>query len=396
MNASAIWPPKTALGNEFALIKQARAAVGIYKKDLADSTVQTYARTVERLKQEWQSQSKLPSCTMLESLLARQSQKSNSFSVARSALIWNAVSRLRALLAEQDRLQKSEDSFIQWVQVVGQIRIYLNKLSEIQQTKRANILEALHMETIPLETKRRSIHKLPQGWQWTLLREMHANRTHSEWFWPCVTLALTGCRPSEIHGAKYEWVGDQLLVKIQGTKITSTSGQPTRTFQIDTTELPKFLIKMLRNQDKWIIKFPLQKNGTNQNSEKQKSLAIQQLRMRVTRLSRELWPSMKSPISPITFRHAMASALRGDDRDAGEIAAILGHRSEKTQQYYGVSGKTASHLGPSASIKKGTATAERPIRPAEPSVFLSSNPPQLPKKINHTLSKPTGPFGLRI
>lgn len=105
MSASLTWPTAATLSAEFNLIKQARAAVAGYKKDLAPGTVQTYARIVKRIRQEMKSHATLDGCTLIESLLARRSQKANSFMVARSALTWTTVSQLRSLLQEQDRVE---------------------------------------------------------------------------------------------------------------------------------------------------------------------------------------------------------------------------------------------------------------------------------------------------
>ena len=101
--------------------------------------------------------------------------------------------------------------------------------------------------------------------------------------------------------------------------------------------------------------------------------AVEAFGQHMYRVSKKHFSALKRPISPVSFRHFMVSALRGADWDKDEIAKIMGHKGESSSGDYGFRGNGTTALGPEIPIIRGTAEAARPVARQKPSVYLKTN-----------------------
>lgn len=179
-------------------------------------------------------------------------------------------------------------------------------------------------------------------------------------------IALTGARPSEVARGVTVAVeetgnGQRLLISIQGTKLTATTGQPLRVMRIriDCLEARHLLMRI---QACASTSMTVTTNPVN-------------LCAAIIRAGRRAFPNLKGSVSPYVLRHAMASSLKHAGVGPVQLAQVLGHQATETQQYYGYA-VCASDSSPIESVRASVAVrvTHRRGRPAIENAYAVKKP----------------------
>lgn len=167
--------------------------------------------------------------------------------------------------------------------------------------------------------KRRGLGTLPADWREQLLAKAAVDELPY-----LLVLILTGCRPSELAlGIKANCRKQMLYLGIKGSKVTSSNGQPQRLLGIDLSHLwGQQLANALAH---WSVPVTLQ----------MKAGLLAALVKRVAGRVQFVGEQQDYVISPYSFRHQLAADLKRQGETPAWIAAVLGHRSERTQTAYG-------------------------------------------------------------
>lgn len=176
-----------------------------------------------------------------------------------------------------------------------------------------------------------SIAKKYPDWRervWTRLVEIA-----SPWLDHTAIAALTGARPDELRSAQIRKDGDNLIVKINGAKVTDTKGQPWREFTFKNDDSHEFKHLFSKSSSK-LKTVGLPDGITDYPDAFSAALA---------RAGKQVLPK-SDRMSGYVYRHALASDLKADGASREQIAAALGHAVTKTQDTYGraVGGKSGS------------------------------------------------------
>lgn len=178
-------------------------------------------------------------------------------------------------------------------------------------------------DRVPRKSKRR-LRKVPENW-----REILASRI-VRWKTPFLVTAITGCRPVELvrGGVEISILGSDLIVTVNGAKLTDYSGQPQRTltWSLDhPSKLVSDLVKIVQNSGGGLlVKMP----SDSRRAEAAFSTNIRDAAKRA-------FPNLSTTITPYSLRHALASDLKAAGFSKVQIAQGLGHISTDTQNTYG-------------------------------------------------------------
>lgn len=178
----------------------------------------------------------------------------------------------------------------------------------------------------PSKSKKYQIAKLPKNWQERYFK--HVSEKNSKYTNAVALLALTGCRPAEIeNGITLQLQDDQSIrVSIEGKKTHDGQyGQDVRTFVITSNGIEyAYLVKeMSKNNNQISIKV----DSANALGEQMR------------KYSKQVFPRMKSNISPYTYRHNFAKNIKSGLFSKVDIALAMGHSNDKSQRYYANKGK---------------------------------------------------------
>ena len=355
------WPPNEHLDRHFEVVTAARAAISGASKDLPDTTKDEYkskaAQINEAMKQERNRPSKRP---ILDRVFSRYAPVGASFFKYRAALAYRYTERIRHSLRVQDELQR-EGTFEAWHNELERLTRLKDSLILVHNLDRAQLLKQTQQLPTKLKTKRFMVRRLARDWQRTVVAQA---RIDKKYYLPILTMALTGCRPSEVFGTRFQLINGKVRVVIAGSKVTKENGQEKRQFEMDPSRIPMDLLLMLQTLQFVDIK------------ELEKETDRTALRVYLNRMGKTLWPRSKVIISPILFRHQMAANLKASDWESCQIAGVLGHASENTQNRYGVRSKKGKGTL-SVGIDPKSIKTSKPIRAAKTSAFLSKTPPTL-------------------
>lgn len=199
-------------------------------------------------------------------------------------------------------------------------------------------------------SKRQSLPGLPRNWREALCQRGQSGKYAQA----LLVSALTGCRPSELVRGIKVWkehdkqLGKDLICfRIEGSKVKSQQGQPTRCISY-LAEDGHPLIAAMRAQ--------LNAHGSVMHVE---IINATNFTVAVRRLAARLWPAHKHAITAYCFRHQWAAdTKRLGDGDA--VSRGLGHASAKTRRNYGTAGQA---YGPS-QLQPIRIEADRAVRSA--------------------------------
>ena len=340
----AIRPLVDEQAEAFAAIKRARAicATG---KTVSMPTSENYARKSVLLASRI-NRTEGDAVEKWEAVLAEYAPVSNSFFAMRAAALWSQRSRLRALLSEQDRLQKLGGPDENWWLLVEQIDSLIVGFEIIESIEREDLIQHYGLTARRSRSKRGDLPRLPAYWRRFMVERAQASEQYRH---PVAVLAATGCRPIELlWGVHLRLDFDHVVARVRGAKISATSGQVWRELCIALSAIPTSLIEKLSEYGEATIAVP----------------STAGLRSHLCNQSDVLWPE-RHRICPYHFRHALASDLRTAGWDREEIATALGHRVSETASQYGQrrrQGQGTSEPQDSPSILRGRNSAAVLVR----------------------------------
>lgn len=163
-------------------------------------------------------------------------------------------------------------------------------------------------------------------------------------------LNLTGCRPCELCGpVKLEVRNGLLVVTINGAKVTKYSGQEERKLVFDPEQDP---------WAQWVIG-TARVSSRNGKSFTWKGIettlrALQRVHERTVK--RVLGPKWVGKVAPYSYRHAFSADLKAGGHTRKEIALAMGHRTDKSQAFYGMASQATDSGG--RGLVEATATHE--------------------------------------
>lgn len=302
-----------AAGQLRADVTEARAHVRDWHPDRAvsQSTASRYAHTVEQMRERGQR--------------PEDAACKSSFEFRRAALVHETRKEVRTALRDLDKSKRS-GNLGQAADAYNRVRSGLDTLRRYPPStgSRDRDLErssAFRGPSRPPEErsngKRASLVGLPDDWRDKVQAQV---RSHDR---PAVAaMAITGCRPSEARGIKVRQDADTVTLEIRGAKVDDDRGIKTRSISIQKSELEQSqagrdLADWLGNRECRTISHP----GSTEA-----------FRERVARAGDR---AGLEQVSAYTYRHAEARDLKQAGTDRDEIAARLGHRSERSQSVYG-------------------------------------------------------------
>lgn len=242
---------------------------------------------------------------------AGRTGRPNVYRKRRAALCY----ALKWTLAEQDRLQRNGQSMKpEWLGLIRQ----LDALTKIQAAAPVG-------NSVPLAkrkkrtSKRNLLGQLPVGWQFVVIEKIDPAYALA-----ALLQAVTGCRPAELAlGVRAEVVGQELVVRVAGVKVTKLSGHEQRVLRWKLRQ-PHELVGRLASiverapSAQLLIKIDSAKKYGG----------------KVRTAGRRAWPHLLASLSPYCFRHAGASVAKSEkDREA--VARQLGHAVTDTASNYG-------------------------------------------------------------
>ncbi|MGK7652248.1 hypothetical protein ACSQ76_07490 [Roseovarius sp. B08] len=195
-------------------------------------------------------------------------------------------------------------------------------------------------------------------------------------------MMLSGCRPSELCddlGVTIAAAGagdsQHLAFEVSGAKCTESGGihpgkgQQSRYIEIacETPEAAWLFDHVAEQPDRAVRLFlgapTYDRKGIELMPTERRRRVSNQLGKLIARLGKVAFPGLSSNLSPYVFRHALSSDLRapGNQFSTCEIAAGLGHQSERTQNHYG-SPNTSNGLNGSRAAQIIHVSATSPIR----------------------------------
>jgi integrase len=269
---------------------------------------------------------------------AKNTKKDRTYYARRAAVLYVCKQKLGTLLAEMDSLLEANRSGIWKDRRTEILEPHIEKSRQL-----ASIVKALQKtpgpaalpEREPRSSKRRA-GNVSANW-----REVVCNRM-LKWKYQFLTMAATGCRPSELlKGVDLHIANEELIANISGTKVTPYSGQPLRTMKWsvgNAAPIIQALINLTREADgKTTIKI----TGTSKRPAAVFSIAIRDAAKRA-------FPKLNNTITCYSLRHAVASDMKASNFSKVEIAQALGHISLKTQATYGhINAARGTSLAPS-------------------------------------------------
>lgn len=311
--------------NEFLLVRCIRNYVKLVGRNISEGTAKDYTQKYQRMKRT--------------GYLPENAGTKRAFYAYRAALLYGVAQEALAALNARDKAAHGSDA-------------WESAMHELERSRRL-------FERYPPDPNRKhyAIGSTSFTWlavsSWTGEQSRKASGTRSkkqvvsvlrkfpEWqemLWMAIcpkyrdslaVVALTGARPSELANGvsvnlEYSVTGEKfLMVKITGTKVTTTTGQPERTLRVRTCGA---------------IAQHLAARVGAQNGE---ALIVQakpaNLTAAVIKAGRRAFPSIRPTVTPYVLRHAVASDAKRQSKTFSpvEIAQLLGHRATETQQYYG-------------------------------------------------------------
>ena len=305
--------------------KQTQARIDEQTRVPSATTVALYRREMVRLAKAvdpWQA--------------AADTTKKATFFVRRAAILHFCRVNIEAGLKAQDQLQRGGFADVakkaQWLVQVKALKNALNL------AQKAPIEPPVHL-VARRQTKRVDLWKLPSDWRETLISRMPNYEKAA------TISALCGCRPAElVAGVEVVVRADQLVVRIQGAKVSEKSGQEWREMRWELPSSNPLVIATgrfaLMNGGQITIKTPDAKAFSGVMRE----------------AGHRAFPDFKKNITPYSMRHQVASDLKASALPGDKISQALGHAVADTKGSYGEWGAGAGAMAPDA------VDAARPIK----------------------------------
>ena len=331
------------------IVKQARNAVSVADKQAA-SSVADYVKKVRFLSGsiEGGDPTTVPDAEQWTAKLHEYAASNNSFRAYRAAVCWHLRKVLRVKLSAQDRVQRTGKTH-RWADAVNEVNHVLRVLQSVQACSREDAQRSF--DAFESRSKKHDLKKIEKAfpdWRTRILSGCRGSPYEEQ----ISLLDLVGCRPQELtHGVQITLDNDgKLRVRIEGAKVTETSGQPWREILIDESVVPGHWLNAVKVQ------------GTHRIELTSKDA----LRSYLDRLSKKVLPGAPA-VSAYVFRHALARTLRAEGATDGQVGAVLGHTAAETQKYYGRRGRGSRKVHPDSrtTIDFKNVDTSRPVRPKD-------------------------------
>ncbi len=267
----------------------------------------------------------------------------HSFNLYRAALVYQALTFLHGVPAEwairghHASVKQAHRFWTMVEQAIGILRRYPPGARDSQS------LWVRPAGGATRKSKRRGLSKLPSDWRIQMVRRcgLPLNVMRA-----LMITVLTDLRPSELaKGVLVEAGADHILISIQGAKVTEITGQPLRQLSFDNrTGIAKEL--HIRASSR---------GGTVQVSIPDPRAFSDLVRL----LSRRLFPAVGYVASPYSFRHAFAADRKAEGTSRDQLAQMLGHVSDRSQQAYGVVRQGRTPLVPVQAVAASRAVVQR-------------------------------------
>ncbi|MFC0402531.1 site-specific integrase [Paraburkholderia rhizosphaerae] len=201
------------------------------------------------------------------------------------------------------------------------------------------------------KTKKPALKSLAPTWRedmWKRASQPDWQQSRPQLLPALALLWLTGCRPREIQdGVSVAWRDNLLVIEIAGAKCIDAGhrerGQPRRRYAFRTGPDDERAIPALG-----ILRLcAVRAETTTGLARCVVAHDADYLYNSVVALGREVFPKMRTRVSPYCFRHQLASDLKSDpDLSLEEAAKVMGHLSDYSIGKYGhaVHGRTGGRF----------------------------------------------------
>ncbi len=318
---------------------------------------------MDRALGEIHGQDRAVSTQDLTQILSRYAARKSSFYKMYAAYRWRALDRLNEILIVQNAMQAVGDRSSRWLGCVAELEGAMAELEAIDVVSHEACLALSGAKVVRSQSKKAVLKHLQPGWFEAFLALSGKSRTYRS---PALLMCLCGFRPEELSADRHLKRGlmpgitaslteCHVIVKIPGAKVRKTAGQPERSFSLRRDALPD-----------WFIEELAAAGGSRIYTEKPENIS-----RHFTRVSEQLYPRkhLQKPrdilISPYVFRHFLATNLRDAGWETEEIAVVLGESVSETVRHYGLGRRGASKSPQASAVVRGTASADRKVRPVD-------------------------------
>jgi integrase len=338
---------------EFSLVRACRAHVAGSSPKLSSRTVADYRKKTRRL-EHWR-----PDATSPPDLTRCPSP--NSYYPYRAALIWSAKEDIREGLRRREKLLAGGPELQEVICSLWRALLALDAYPASEQNiarfKAREAAAQLGLDDSPAicplgkrnprATKAKvasSLLRTQPEWSNKVWARLCA--VQSPWLDQVAVLALTGCRPQEVFGAKVELAASgELVFLIQGAKTDAHKGQPWRKLTL-RADRPEFTYLIERVRSSGALTLPLHQKL----SDPADALCSAVKRAGIQALG------VTAGFSAYVFRHSLAANLKADKADRESLALILGHSVTETASMYGF------WQGGLKGVQQIAAVAEREVK----------------------------------
>lgn len=312
---------------EYCLVTELRKIVGQVGQDISESTKRDYIKKYERMKRQK---------TMPETAKCR-----NGFYAYRAALLYCTALEAKNALKARDKAVYQSPEWQTAIALLNRCKGIFDRYPPDPERQHwdtgttsftwRDVLEhksqSKAYKAAPLRSKKRVLSQLRkiQNWHTKLFGQITSIHKNA-----AAICYLTGARPSEIaRGVIVKKSGSadnpMLTIQINGTKLTSRTGQPLRVIQVKVdSEEALYLLGQCNDSQPLVI-------DTKPSN----------LTAAVIKAGKKAFPNLKETISPYVFRHAVSAELKASAISEERIAQTLGHQATKSQQSYGHSAQAS-------------------------------------------------------
>lgn len=238
----------------------------------------------------------------------------------KAAWQWGAAHRILSLLAESDRARKSGDrEGKDWARErAEELAAQLEAEADYDRRNRRRPGSRAYRGTRPRKGKRKSLRGLKAGWQRRIANP--AERRDQE---AILVMALAGVRSAELfHGVRMEVMDGGVRFTVRGAKTGQGYGQTWRRFTVKSP-LAQRLRRSMERTGRTVDTVRIEAVGKD---------PVEAFRKRIKKAARRAgFPR----ISAYSFRHAVGADLKAGGTPIEQIAGVLGHSVDRTQQLYG-------------------------------------------------------------
>lgn len=235
----------------------------------------------------------------------------SSFNKMRVSLNFVLRSRINMLLADQDKLQRSDDSDNSdaWLKTVEKLYGVLHQIDDVANASMQCVVKR--------RSKRSDIVGLASDWRENLILRIQDKDVTA-----ALIAAVAGCRPAElVMGVEIVIGAGVMRVVIQGAKVTKVSGQPTRE-----------LVYKLPHESPLVKRLALRLGPGHHLIQIDNASRFS---TSVRDAARRAFPALRRTITAYCLRHQAASDLKASGLSGGEVSKSLGHCVDRTASRYG-------------------------------------------------------------